>query len=139
MIGAGPLWAIVTDPPRAASRRPVAITLFSLLFYGVFARFREQACVLACPYGRVMSSLIDRAHDHRDLRRASAASRAAGCRANATGAATAGDCVDCHRCVTVCPTGIDIRNGIQLECVNCTACIDACDDVMRRLAARRPA
>ena len=46
---------------------------------------------------------------------------------DATGAATSGDCVDCARCVTVCPTGIDIRNGIQLECVNCTACIDACD------------
>jgi cytochrome c oxidase accessory protein FixG len=48
----------------------------------------------------------------------------------------AGDCVDCGQCVTVCPTGIDIRNGIQLECVNCAACIDACDDVMRRL--KRP-
>jgi polyferredoxin len=47
--------------------------------------------------------------------------------------APSGDCVDCHQCVTVCPTGIDIRNGVQLECVNCTACIDACDDVMRRV------
>ena len=44
-----------------------------------------------------------------------------------------GDCIDCRRCVTVCPTGIDIRNGIQLECVACTACIDACDDVMTRI------
>ena len=44
-----------------------------------------------------------------------------------------GDCVDCHQCVTVCPTGIDIRNGVQLECVNCTACMDACDDVMTRV------
>jgi cytochrome c oxidase accessory protein FixG len=48
-------------------------------------------------------------------------------------AETRGDCVDCHQCVTVCPTGIDIRNGIQLECVNCTACMDACDDVMEKV------
>ena len=50
-----------------------------------------------------------------------------------------GDCIDCGQCVTVCPTGIDIRNGIQLECVTCTACIDACDDVMRARAAGRRA
>ena len=48
-----------------------------------------------------------------------------------------GDCVDCFQCVTVCPTGIDIRNGVQLECVNCTACMDACDDVMQRIQRPR--
>jgi cytochrome c oxidase accessory protein FixG len=137
IIGVGPLWTIVTDPPARHLGGLTAITIFSLLFYGVFARFREQACVLACPYGRVMSSLIDRrtitvtydatrGEPRRPLARGGAAASPA----------TAGDCVDCGRCVTVCPTGIDIRNGIQLECVNCTACIDACDDVMDRV--KRP-
>jgi cytochrome c oxidase accessory protein FixG len=130
IIGAGPLWTIVTDPPSRHVAGLVAITIFSLLFYGVFARFREQACTLACPYGRVMSSLIDRRtitvtyDEPRGEPRRRLAHRAD---------APAGDCVDCARCVTVCPTGIDIRNGIQLECVDCTACMDACDDVMRRL------
>jgi len=136
VIGARPLWAIITDPPSRHLSGLAAITIFSLLFYGVFARFREQACTLACPYGRVMSSLIDRrtitvtydsvrGEPRRRLTRDVAAGQA--------GAGPAGDCVDCARCVTVCPTGIDIRNGIQMECVNCTACMDACDDVMRRV------
>jgi len=129
VIGAGPLRTIVTDPPGQHAGGLVAISIFSLLFYGVFSRFREQACTLACPYGRVMSSLIDRrtitvTYDStRGEPRGRVVQRAA---------ASGGDCVDCARCVTVCPTGIDIRNGIQLECVNCTACMDACDDVMRR-------
>jgi cytochrome c oxidase accessory protein FixG len=133
VIGWRPLWVIVTDPPSQHVVGLIAISVFSLLFYGVFARFREQACTLACPYGRVMSSLIDRrtitvtydgarGEPRRRLARTAAADRE-----------PAGDCVDCARCVTVCPTGIDIRNGIQLECVNCTACIDACDDVMQRV------
>jgi cytochrome c oxidase accessory protein FixG len=132
LIGAPELWSIVTDPPSEHLVGLVAITVFSLLFYGVFARFREQACTLACPYGRVMSALIDRhtltvTYDHRrgeprgHLQRTTAATPATG------------DCVDCGQCVTVCPTGIDIRNGLQLECVNCTACIDACDSVMTRI------
>jgi len=132
IIGADHLWVIVTDPPRDHLVGLTAITIFSLVFYGVFARFREQACTLACPYGRVMSAFIDshtvtvtydwRRGEPRHLRgRGSEA------------AAAAGDCIDCHQCVTVCPTAIDIRNGIQLECVNCTACMDACDGVMARI------
>jgi cytochrome c oxidase accessory protein FixG len=136
IIGTDDLWIIVTDSPTAHLAGLTAIVIFSLVFYGVFARFREQACTLACPYGRVMSALIDthtltvtydrlrgepRSRIHHDPQ---AAPRATG------------DCVDCGQCVTVCPTGIDIRNGIQLECVNCAACIDACDDVMRRV--KRP-
>jgi cytochrome c oxidase accessory protein FixG len=135
IIGSDELLTIVTDPPSAHLAGLFAITVFSLVFYGVFARFREQACTLACPYGRVMSALIDaetltvtydrsRGEPRSRLMKGAAASEA-------------GDCVDCGQCVTVCPTGIDIRNGIQLECVNCAACIDACDDVMRRL--KRPA
>jgi cytochrome c oxidase accessory protein FixG len=132
IIGADQLWTIVTDPPHRHLAGLTAITIFSLVFYGVFSRFREQACVLACPYGRVMSSLIDPRTvtvtydvvrgEPRGKRRKDVEPRAA----------KQGDCIDCYQCVTICPTGIDIRNGIQLECVNCTACIDACNDVMRR-------
>ena len=132
IVGADALWRIVTDPPREHLTGLVAITLFSLTFYAVFARFREQACVLACPYGRVMSSLIDR-HTITvtyDFRRGEPRGKLL---KTAAAPDVRGDCVDCHQCVTVCPTGIDIRNGVQLECVNCTACMDACDDVMTRV------
>jgi cytochrome c oxidase accessory protein FixG len=100
----------------------------------VFARFREQACVLACPYGRMLSALTDRrtVTVTYDWRRGEPRGRLA--RTRETSASDSrGDCIDCHQCVTVCPTGIDIRDGIQLECVGCTACIDACNGVMDRI------
>jgi cytochrome c oxidase accessory protein FixG len=132
VIGAGPLWRIVTDPPREHFAGLGMLTTFSLVFYAVFARFREQACILACPYGRVMSSLVDRRTITVTYDTGRGEPRG---RMMAEPAATTaqGDCIDCRRCVTVCPTGIDIRNGIQLECVACTACADACDDVMVRI------
>jgi cytochrome c oxidase accessory protein FixG len=136
VIGSRELWTIVTDPPGAHLVGLTAITIFSLVFYGVFARFREQACTLACPYGRVMSALIDTHTLTVTYDRSRGEPRARLSRSDAVPASRAGDCVDCAQCVTVCPTGIDIRNGIQLECINCAACIDACDDVMRRL--KRP-
>jgi cytochrome c oxidase accessory protein FixG len=131
IIGADELWTIVTDPPNAHLVGLAAITGFSFVFYSVFARFREQACTFACPYGRVMGALVDAstitvAYDRpRGEPRGKLVKGATG--------GDRGDCIDCHQCVTVCPTGIDIRNGIQLECVACTACIDACDDVMTRI------
>lgn len=131
IIGSDALWAIVTDPPAQHVVGLAVITVFSFVFYLVFARFREQACVLACPYGRVMSSLIDR-HTVTvtyDFTRGEPRGRIT----RGQEGPPKGDCIDCHQCVTVCPTGIDIRNGVQLECVNCTACIDACDAVMRRV------
>jgi cytochrome c oxidase accessory protein FixG len=136
IIGAPALKTIVTEPPSQHLAGLGAILIFSFVFFLVFARFREQACVLACPYGRILSALTDNetvmvAYDGRR-------GEPRGRRAHADDAAAAGrgDCVDCRQCVTVCPTGIDIRDGIQLECVNCTACIDACDGVMRRLGRR---
>ncbi len=157
IIGAPQLVAIVTDSPANHLVGLIAITSFSLVFYAVFARFREQACIIACPYGRVLSSLVDErtvtvTYDAvRGEPRARLVANPAGrglktplhplntpphpLEARANGGR--GDCIDCLRCVTVCPTGIDIRNGIQMECVGCTACIDACNDVMRRVG--RPA
>jgi cytochrome c oxidase accessory protein FixG len=132
IIGGRELIAIVTDPPARHIAGLTAILMFSVVFYLVFARFREQACVLACPYGRVLSSLIDR----RTITVTYDSARGEP-RRRLAAADSGGDCIDCHQCVTVCPTGIDIRNGIQLECVSCTACIDACNSVMRRVG-RRP-
>lgn len=134
IIGAPELRAIVTDPPAEHLVGLLSILTFSFVFYMVFARFREQACVLACPYGRVMSALTDDrtitvTYDWRRGEPRRPAIRGGASRE----AAPAGDCIDCHQCVTVCPTGIDIRDGIQLECVNCAACIDACNGVMARV------
>ena len=132
IVSADTLWAIVTAPPREHVAGLFAISVFSLVFYAVFARFREQACTLACPYGRVMGALVD---EHTitvtyDRRRGEPRGRIV----RGAQDVPTGDCIDCGQCVTVCPIGIDIRNGIQLECVACTACIDACDDVMRRVS-----
>jgi cytochrome c oxidase accessory protein FixG len=138
IIGADALWEIVTAPPSEHLGGLVAITVFSLVFYGVFARFREQACTLACPYGRLMSAFVD-SHTVTvtyDWRRGEPRGKLLRDGRAAGVAGAGGACVDCGQCVTVCPTGIDIRNGIQLECVSCTACMDACDDVMARL--KRP-
>ncbi|MFG0263004.1 MAG: cytochrome c oxidase accessory protein CcoG [Novipirellula sp. JB048] len=95
-----------------------------------FLYFREQMCVIACPYGRFQSVMLDRqslivAYDPQR-----GEPRKKGKHVPGDGA---GDCVDCFQCVRVCPTGIDIRDGLQMECINCTQCIDACDDVMTRV------
>ncbi len=101
-----------------------ALVIFTCVFFFVYIWFREQACLIVCPYGRLQGVMLDKnsilvAYDY--------------IRGEPRGKATDGgngDCVNCHACVRVCPTGIDIRNGTQLECVNCTACIDACNEIM---------
>lgn len=140
IIGIDALKQIVTDSPRHHLAGLVFMVLFTLLFYGIFARFRDQACTFICPYGRLQSTLLDEnsivvAYDYKrgekrgHLNRGETFPQRA-CRGG-------GDCIDCFQCVAVCPTGIDIRNGTQLECVNCTACIDACDEVMDRIGRPR--
>jgi cytochrome c oxidase accessory protein FixG len=100
---------------------------FTTVFFFVYYWFREQACIVVCPYGRLQGVLLDKnsivvAYDY-------VRGEPRGKRKKDESPAL-GDCIDCNACVRVCPTGIDIRNGTQLECVNCTACIDACDAIM---------
>ncbi|MEY2719254.1 MAG: putative electron transport protein YccM [Bacteroidota bacterium] len=124
----------------------IGLVFFTFVFFMVFYRFREQACLIACPYGRYMSALVDEntiavTYDHIrgekrvkwDREDVTAQKSAHAIGGNTVRADGKGSCIDCHQCVTVCPTGIDIRNGIQLECVNCTACIDACNSVMSKV------
>lgn len=103
----------------------------SAIFYGNFAWFREQLCLIVCPYGRLQSVMTDKDTlvVGYDAKRGEPRGKASD--------PNAGDCVDCKRCVVVCPTGIDIRNGLQLDCIGCTACIDACDEVMDKLGRPR--
>lgn len=140
LIGTEQLFAIVTDDPRRHLTGLTFMLLFTLLFYGIFARFREQACTFICPYGRFMSTLLDEntivvAYDHKRGEQRAPWRRSQ--TPEQRRAAGLGDCVDCRQCVSVCPTGIDIRNGTQMECVHCTACMDACDAVMDRLGRPR--
>jgi cytochrome c oxidase accessory protein FixG len=108
----------------------------SALLYGNFAWFREQLCLIICPYGRLQSVMTDRDSlvVGYDAKRGEPRGKAKGGGPPSEGV---GACVDCNRCVAVCPTGIDIRNGLQLDCIGCTACIDACDEVMDKLGRPR--
>ncbi len=136
IIGSERLLAIQFDDPRNHVGGLTFMLLFTLLFYAIFARFREQACTFICPYGRFQSAMLDEnsmvvAYDHkRGEKRGPLHKDQPILQRTAAGL---GDCVACRQCVTVCPTGIDIRNGTQMECVNCTACIDACDTIMEKV------
>ena len=131
IIGVDALFKIITDPPSEHVVGLTTMIMFSGVFYGVFAFFREQVCTMVCPYGRLQGVLLDPnsivvAYD---FKRGEPKGRFARNQKRDD----LGDCVDCKQCVEVCPTGIDIRNGTQLECINCTACIDACNSVMKKL------
>lgn len=134
IIGIDALIKIIFDPPSEHLQGLFAISVFSGAFYFIFSNFREQACTIVCPYGRLQGVLLDRdsiviAYDNirGEPRRRFKKDE---------GWENRGDCIECYQCVEVCPTGIDIRDGIQLECVNCTACIDACNDIMDKI--KRP-
>ncbi len=131
LIGTDRLFKIITDPPSEHIAGLTIMLLFSAVFYGVFAFFREQVCTMVCPYGRLQGVLLDPnsivvAYDFKR-------GEPRGKLKRGVSQQDLGDCVDCHQCVVVCPTGIDIRNGTQLECINCTACIDACNAVMKKV------
>lgn len=131
LIGIDQVKEIVRQPPTEHLSGFIGLVAFTGIFYWVFAWFREQACVAVCPYGRLQGVLLDKK---------SIAVMYDWIRGEPRGKLKKkvvqqdlGDCIDCKLCVHVCPTGIDIRNGTQLECVNCTACIDACDEVMEKI------
>jgi cytochrome c oxidase accessory protein FixG len=133
LIGSDTLLEYILEGPSENVSTLISLLIFTAVFYFVFAWFREQVCIIACPYGRLQGVLLDNksivvAYDHK--RGEKEQGRAKFNKKEDRAATGKGDCIDCFQCVHVCPTGIDIRNGTQLECVNCTACIDACDSIM---------
>jgi cytochrome c oxidase accessory protein FixG len=144
MVGLEQTIAIVSQPPTENLAGFVGLMAFTGVFYGVFAKFREQACIAVCPYGRLQSVLLTKdsvgvTYDFKRGEPRGKLKKKRGAESSNKPLNLAdlekpqGDCVDCKLCVHVCPTGIDIRNGSQMECVNCTACIDACDTVMEKI------
>ncbi|ADQ82648.1 cytochrome c oxidase accessory protein CcoG [Riemerella anatipestifer] len=133
IVGYEEVFRIMKEGPIKYPTNFLVMLLFTAAFYLVFAWFREQVCTLVCPYGRLQGVLIDKQtiNVYYDFKRGENRSK---WRKNEDRAAEGkGDCIDCNQCVVVCPTGIDIRNGQQLECINCTACIDACNEVMEKV------
>jgi len=133
LIGSDQLIQYITEGPTHNVSTLVALLIFTSVFYFVFAWFREQVCIIACPYGRMQGVLLDNksinvSYDY--VRGEGETGRAKWDKREVRSETGKGDCIDCNQCVVVCPTGIDIRNGTQLECINCTACIDECDSIM---------
>ena len=129
---------------RSPFEHPAAFLVMAgttALMFLDFGWFREQVCMVACPYGRFQSVLLDRrslivGYDYRRGEpRGHLARRSGG--GNGAATPTRGDCIDCGACVVTCPTGIDIRDGLQMECIHCTQCMDACDSVMDRIGRPR--
>ncbi|WP_442267576.1 cytochrome c oxidase accessory protein CcoG [Tenacibaculum sp. ZS6-P6] len=136
IIGSDELLLYISNGPANHVSTFVALLIFTGVFYFVFAWFREQVCIIACPYGRLQGVLLDNqsvvvAYDYK--RGEKEKGRAKFNKKEDRVASGKGDCIACKQCVHVCPTGIDIRNGTQLECVNCTACIDECDTMMENI------
>lgn len=131
IIGMDELLKIIREPASQHIGGLSSIVVFSGVFYGVFSYFREQACTVVCPYGRLQGVLLDRnsmivAYDYKRGEPRGKFRK----QKTAEPVPVLGDCIDCFQCVKVCPTGIDIRNGTQMECVGCTSCIDACNKMM---------
>ncbi|QMU65748.1 MAG: cytochrome c oxidase accessory protein CcoG [Flavobacteriaceae bacterium] len=136
LIGSDRLIDYVFSSPFDHVSTLISLLIFTGVFYFVFIWFREQVCIIACPYGRLQGVLLDNqsvvvAYDYK--RGEKEKGRAKFKKNEDRAASGKGDCIDCQLCVHVCPTGIDIRNGTQLECVNCTACIDECDHIMKKV------
>jgi cytochrome c oxidase accessory protein FixG len=142
------------EHPAAHTGTLISLLVFTTVFFFVYWWFREQVCIVVCPYGRLQGVLLDKnsivvAYDYQrgeprgKLKKADDHDcKCTDCKEDGACKSIAakfeemgrqGDCIDCFACVRVCPTAIDIRNGTQLECVNCTACIDACDDIMEKV------
>lgn len=132
-IGVERLQEMITGVPTENWATFLAVIITTVVIYYIYARFREQVCTTFCPYGRLQGVFLDKksvivSYDHKRGEPRGKVKKQVEVAANPLG-----DCIDCGLCVRVCPTGIDIRNGTQLECVNCTACIDACDSIMEKV------
>ncbi|GAB4545403.1 MAG: cytochrome c oxidase accessory protein CcoG [Phycisphaerales bacterium] len=137
------VWKWMLRPP---TEHPVAfLIVFATtgLMMLDFGFFREQVCLVMCPYGRFQAALLDRhsmivTYDEKrgeprgKQKRRVKHDQDGDVHLKVVGEAN-GDCIDCHMCVTTCPTGIDIRDGLQMECIGCAQCIDACDTVMEKV------
>ena len=134
LIGVDRVYELASKPIMENFGNFASLMIFTAVFYGVFSFFREQVCLIVCPYGRMQGVLLDKnsivvAYDYvrGEPRHKMKKSEEHG----------KGDCIDCSMCIKVCPTGIDIRNGTQLECTNCTACIDVCDHMMESVGLQK--
>ncbi len=127
------LWLMIAEGPGTHLEAFSLTTGFTAILMFNFTWFREQFCVVLCPYGRLQSVLHDRDSVTVAYAEKRGEPRGKAHKTLETGAPKVGDCVDCRKCVNVCPTGIDIRNGLQMECLACNQCIDACDEVMVKL------
>ena len=137
LIGNEAWLQIVTDDPKDHIAGLAGMIIFTGVFFFVFTWFREQVCIIVCPYGRLQGAMLDKnsvviAYDYVRGEKRARFKKKENREESGKGA-----CVDCHQCVDVCPTGIDIRNGTQLECINCAACIDACDAIMDKTGQDR--
>ena len=135
ILGIDQMKLLITEGPAAHLAGFWSLVAFTGVFFGVYARFREQVCIVVCPYGRLQGVLLDKnsvvvGYDHVRGEKRGKINKKEEQR-------ELGDCIDCKACVQVCPTGIDIRNGTQMECVNCTACIDACNSIMDKVGFKR--
>ncbi|MFD1316319.1 cytochrome c oxidase accessory protein CcoG [Namhaeicola litoreus] len=136
LIGSDVLIQHIKDGPFNHLATLSKLIIFTLVFLWIFGWFREQVCIIACPYGRLQGVMLDNnsivvAYDYKRGENENGRSKIR--KGENRDEQGFGDCIDCKQCVLVCPTGIDIRNGTQLECINCTACIDACDEIMRKV------
>lgn len=127
-VGARKLFWITMAPPTEHMTLFTIMIVITGIFLLDFGWFREQFCIIACPYGRLQSVMMDEhsltvAYDEKrgEPRRGT------------VDRSQEGDCINCYHCVKACPTGIDIRRGTQLECIACTQCIDACDEIMLKV------
>jgi cytochrome c oxidase accessory protein FixG len=133
------VWQMMTHAPTEHWSVFVFISAATAILYVNFAWFREQLCIIICPYGRLQSALID--DDSLvigyDAGRGEPRGKIHRGESGGDPVPSTGDCIDCHRCVQVCPTGIDIRQGLQMECIGCANCIDACNEIMDKVERPR--
>lgn len=127
-IGTKELFWMTLRPPAENMGAFITMCSLTLLCLFDFGWFREQFCIIACPYGRLQSVIMD----DNSMVVAYDKTRGEPRRSSQIKKEDEGDCINCYHCVKVCPTGIDIRRGTQLECIACTNCIDACDEIMEK-------